>query len=274
MYNLDELIKNNNELEKPILTRQNIIEASLDEEKLKELCKEVFRLLCKRDNKFEELFDNKFLLCLFGTDDSILPYANHYLYHINNFSDDVIKRLYKEDPDNIVTNFIDFIANNIHDLLLVNLSENNENTELINTNDLVYRAFKAYNEGSFKNVDIDHLENIRISLKNIILHSNDKEEKYDTSINFNEEELRVKFNNLKMLISSLINSIPVGKTLLMTQDKDNVSRVTYYNKSECPGYIDIVTMFKSIDKNLRMDIQEGVSRIPIIEFIELLPSLI
>lgn len=275
MYNLDDLIKINNNSEDTILTRQNIIEASVNEEILKDLCNEVFRILCKKDSKFDELFNNKFLLCLFGTDDKVLPYGNHYLYFINNFSDDTIKRLYKTDPDNIVTNFIDLVANNIHDLLILNLSENDTNKELLETEELVYKAFKAYNEGSFKEVDTNHLDNIKISLKNTILHSNGTEEiKYNSISVYNEEELQNKFTKLKTLVSSLINYIPVGETILMSQDENNTIKVTYYNKSKCPGYIDIVTLFKFIDNNLRMDIQEGVTRIPIIEFIELLPSLI
>lgn len=275
MYNLDNLIKINNDSEDTIITRQNIIEASINEEMLKELCNEVLRLLCKKDNKFDELFNNKFLFCLFGTDDKAIPYGNHYLQYINNFSDDTIKKLYKADPDNIVINFIDLLANNIHDLLLINLSENDTDKELLEAEELVYRAFKAYSEGSFKEVDTDHLDNIKISLKNTILHSNENEEiEYNTIRVYNEEDLENKITKLKMLVSSLINYIPVGETLLMTQDKNNTNRVTYYNKSNCPGYIDIVTLFKSIDNKLRMDIHEGVTRIPIIEFIELIPSLI
>lgn len=275
MYNLDDLIKINNNSEDILITRQNIIEASMNEDLLKELCNEVFRILCKKDNRFDDLFNNKFLLCLFGTDDKALPYGNHYLHFINNISDDTIKRLYKEDHDNIVANFIDLVANNIHDLLLINLSEIDTDKELMETEDLVYKAFKAYSEGAFKEADTNHLDNIKISLKNTILHSEGVEEiTYNNISLYNEEELQNKFTKLKMLVSSLINFIPVGETLLMTQDENNTNRVTYYNKSKCPGYIDIVSLFKSTDNKLRMDIQEGVTRIPIIEFIDLLPSLI
>lgn len=270
MYKLDELVKlEYNNTPYPIITKENIALASLDNNILKELCIEVFKLLCKYDPSFDNLFtdyNEHFLLSLFGLHEE--TDTDYFNYYIDNISDDMIKIIYREEPNHLVSTFIDRIANDLHDNIVINITEAGERQEIQDTEDLVYKVFKAYESANLCEADINHLDNITHTLRNIVLHID--EDKVPIQ-ELKPITVQDKIDNLKGIIQSIIQAVPINNTLLLIPRGND--RVVYYTKSEIMGYVEETVFLKANSDELRMDVKEGTSRIPITEFIELLPTL-
>lgn len=277
MYNIDEMIIIGQEKDLNVCKNEQVALAFVDRNKLIELIGEVLYLLSYDEKYIYNGFDQQFLTVLFGTGKENLSRYNDYVRGIDQAP--LMELCNSEGITKLVKNFIDRIAINLHEMIVMNIGTAGRFDDLRNIPNLVSKCFKVYKDGGFEDIDKDHLSSASKSLGEIILSANveavkeiqDIEEVRHEDYKAISEDLRKTIEGLLKNIRSIIDALPYNEVFLYRELENN--RVEMYKKSTTEGYISITTLYKSIDEKLRLDVNEGTINITIDEFLMRLPEL-